>query len=116
MSDMTGHDVRKGPHRHGLAACRSDPQPPIVVQPSQNNEVRLTHLIEFLDEIREAAPVEARTRHVIVLLEARERVFIATAEAERAKPEHPFGIYDVADHLPHAPFAFGVAELLLASE
>jgi len=23
------------------------------------------------------------------------------------KPEHPFGICDVADHLPHAPFAFG---------
>ena len=112
MSDVTGHDVGKSPHRHGLAARRSRPPPRLVVQPAQNREVRLPQLAEFLDEIRKAAAIETGTRDVVVFVEARQRIFVATTETERAEAKHPLGVRHVAEHLPHAPLAFGVAECL----
>jgi len=112
MSDVTGHDVGERPHGHGLAARRSHPSPSRVVQPAQNSEVRLPKLGELLDEIRQAAAIEAGAGDVIILLETRERVFIAATEAERAKPEYTLGVRHVAEDFPHAPLSWGVPELL----
>src|SRR2546421_1715638 len=109
MSDVTRHDVGERSHRHGFAARRSHPPPGVVVQPAQNSEVRLAQLAEFLDEIRKTTAIETGASDVIVLLETRERVFVAATEAERAKPEYALGVRHMAEDFPHAPLSSGVA-------
>src|SRR5437660_1225713 len=105
VPDVTGHHVRESPNRDRVSAGRPESEPAAVIDPPQRDEVHVANATELVDEIRQAAVVEAGTGDVFVLIEARQRIGLAPAEAEGAESEDPFGVIHMAKDLADAPFA-----------
>src|SRR5688572_32157579 len=110
MPDVTRHDERQGAHRRRAAVCRTGPAPGGLVEAAQHDEIGFPQPGEFVDQIREAAAIEAGMRDVLLFIEAREVGVLTAADAERPVSEHPLGVANVAEYLPDAPLPGGVAE------
>src|SRR5258706_4967585 len=95
-----------------MTAGRAGAIPIAIREAPEREQVRLAHSREFLDEMRERQVIEICRRHVIVLIEARQRLLLAAADGERAKPEYAIAIDDMTKHLADAPLARLVTKCL----
>jgi 3-hydroxyacyl-CoA dehydrogenase len=85
------------------------PRPGSFVEAAHHDQCRGADRGEFLEQAGRTARFEVPVRHVLVLVEARERSLVAARDPQRAVREDPLRVAQVADHFFHAPLPGRIA-------
>ena len=103
MSHMTGHNERECSYSDFVSVGSARAVPRFFIQTAKHGDVRQANQPQLTQKVFELDVTIRRRQHVIVLIKARQVLFLAARDAQRAITKHAFAINQMTDDFDRRP-------------
>ncbi len=105
MRQVSGDDERQGAHGEWVSICGSAAHPRLWRQIAEERKCRQPHPPEFFYMSRPGNIIRSAMGHTGVLIVTRQRSLKTSGKPEDPKRENSFGVGEMIQRLPDAPFS-----------
>ena len=108
MPQVSAHDERQRPDSDFISVGSAYAVPCFFIQAAKHGDIGQSHQSQLTQEVFELDVIVRRRQHVIVLIKARQILFLATRDAQRAITKDAFAVNEMTDDFADGPFAVGI--------